>query len=91
MNWESYFPLYVPKYFQFQFLHNVVLVRREDSVWKVRHEHVITGEIFEEEYDYVVVGNGHFSKPNMPNISGQDIFKGENQNEKRKRWMFSRR
>lgn len=54
-------------------------------MWKVRHEHVITGEIFEEEYDYVVVGNGHFSKPNMPNISGQDIFKGENQNEKRKR------
>lgn len=48
----------------------MVLVRREDSVWKVRHEHVITGEIFEEEYDYVVVGNGHFSKPNMPNISG---------------------
>lgn len=63
--------------FIFQFLHNVILVRRQNNIWKVKHEHVKTGEVFEEEYDFVVVGNGHFSKPNMPTTPGQDIFKGE--------------
>lgn len=45
-------------------------------MWKVKHEHVLTNETFEEDYDYVIVGNGHFSKPNMPNIPGEDKFKG---------------
>lgn len=59
-----------------QFLHNVVQVRRVGDVWKVRHEHVLTNETFEEDYDYVIVGNGHFSKTNMPNFPGEDKFKG---------------
>ncbi|XP_012544129.1 flavin-dependent monooxygenase FMO2 isoform X1 [Bombyx mori] len=64
----------IEKYIQFR--HNVTLVRREQNVWKVTHEHVITGEVFEENYDYVIVGNGHFSTPNMPNIRGEKLFKG---------------
>ncbi|KAJ8723979.1 hypothetical protein PYW07_007959 [Mythimna separata] len=60
-----------------KFLHNVVHVRRVGDVWKVKHEHVLTKETFEEEYDYVIVGNGHFSKPNMPNIPGEELFKGK--------------
>lgn len=59
-----------------QFLHNVILVRRVGDKWRVKHEHVLTKDVYEEDYDYVIVGNGHFSKPNMPNISGEDIFKG---------------
>ncbi|XP_075982724.1 senecionine N-oxygenase-like isoform X2 [Anticarsia gemmatalis] len=59
-----------------KFLHNVVLVRRIGDKWRVKHEHVITKEVFEEDYDYVLVGNGHFSKPNMPNIPGEDLFRG---------------
>ncbi|CAH0594187.1 unnamed protein product [Chrysodeixis includens] len=59
-----------------QFLHNVVLVRRVGDVWKVKHVHVRTNETFEEDYDYVILGNGHFSKPNMPNNPGEELFKG---------------
>lgn len=59
-----------------KFLHNVVLVRRINDKWRVRHVHVITKEVFEEDYDYVVIGNGHQSKPNMPNITNENLFKG---------------
>lgn len=59
-----------------QFLHNVILVTRKNNTWKVKYEHVITKEVFEEEFDYVIVGNGHCSKPKMPNIPGENLFKG---------------
>ncbi|KAG6452442.1 hypothetical protein O3G_MSEX007636 [Manduca sexta] len=59
-----------------KFLHNAVSVRREDDVWKVKYQNVKTGQQFNEEFDYVIVANGHFSKPNMPNILGEDIFQG---------------
>ncbi|KAJ8713967.1 hypothetical protein PYW08_007587 [Mythimna loreyi] len=60
-----------------KFLHNVIQVRRVGDVWKVKHEYLLTNETFEEDYDYVIVGNGHFSKPNMPNIPGEELFKGK--------------
>lgn len=59
-----------------QFLHKVILVRREDENWKVKYQNVVTKEVFEEEFDFVIVGNGHFSKPRMPNIPGESLFKG---------------
>lgn len=59
-----------------KFLHNVVQVRKVGDVWRVKHEYVLTNETFEEDYDYVIVGNGHFSKPSMPNFPGEDRFKG---------------
>lgn len=68
------------KYFELEkhirFLHNVLKVRRQGDVWIVKHEHVITGQQYEEEYDYVIVATGHFTKPNMPNFEGEDRFKG---------------
>lgn len=51
-------------------------VRRVGNIWKVRHEHAQTGQKFEDDYEYVIVGNGHFSKPNVPNIPGEQLFKG---------------
>ncbi|CAH1637686.1 unnamed protein product [Spodoptera littoralis] len=60
-----------------KFLHNVLLIRRVGDVWRVKHQHVQTNETFEDEYDYIIIGNGHFSKPNMPNIPGEDRFKGK--------------
>ncbi|XP_063895791.1 senecionine N-oxygenase isoform X1 [Helicoverpa armigera] len=59
-----------------KFLHAVVSVRRINDVWKVKYEHVVTKEIFEEDFDYIIVGNGHFSKPSYPNIPGEDLFTG---------------
>lgn len=60
-----------------QFLHNVISVKRKGEVWIVRHKHVITGEEYQGEYDFVIVGTGHFSKPNAPEIDGEQLFKGK--------------
>lgn len=49
-------------------------------MWKVKHKHLPTGEQFEEEYDFVIVGTGHHSKPKMPNIPGEKLFKGISSN-----------
>ncbi|XP_059053198.1 senecionine N-oxygenase-like isoform X2 [Achroia grisella] len=59
-----------------KFLHNVISVKRIDNTWKVKHKHVISGKEFEEDYDFVIIGTGHHSKPNMPNIPGENLFKG---------------
>ena len=45
------------------------------TAWLVKTE----GSNFEEEeqeFDAVVVCNGHFTKPNMPTIEGSEKFKG---------------
>ncbi|KAI8425137.1 hypothetical protein MSG28_006975 [Choristoneura fumiferana] len=42
----------------------------------VKHKHVVTGEVFEEDYEYVIVGTGHHSKPHRPVIPGEDLFNG---------------
>ncbi|KAJ2953225.1 hypothetical protein O0L34_g804 [Tuta absoluta] len=59
-----------------QFLHLVTSVRRKNDVWKVKHKYIPTGEEFEQEFDYIIVGSGHHSRPNMPDIPGQNIFTG---------------
>ncbi|XP_068619079.1 senecionine N-oxygenase-like isoform X2 [Battus philenor] len=59
-----------------QFLHNVISVKRQDNVWRIKHKHVLKGDEFEEDYDFVIIGTGHFSKPNMPEITGEQLFKG---------------
>ncbi|XP_050354178.1 senecionine N-oxygenase-like isoform X2 [Nymphalis io] len=59
-----------------KFLHKVVLVSRVNNIWKVKYQNVLTGEEFEDEFDFVIVGTGHFSKPNMPNIPGEEKFSG---------------
>ncbi|XP_013201262.2 senecionine N-oxygenase [Amyelois transitella] len=59
-----------------KFLHHVVSVKREENKWKVKHKEVVTREEFEEEYDFVIVGVGHLSKPKMPYIKGEKKFQG---------------
>ncbi|XP_013170808.1 PREDICTED: senecionine N-oxygenase-like isoform X1 [Papilio xuthus] len=59
-----------------KFLHYVTSVKRVGNVWKVKHRHILKGEEFEEDYDFVIVGTGHFSKPNMPEIPHEKLFKG---------------
>ncbi|XP_034834104.1 senecionine N-oxygenase-like isoform X1 [Maniola hyperantus] len=59
-----------------KFLHNVILVSREENVWKVKYQNVLTGDEFEDEFDFVFVGTGHFSKPNYPKIPNEELFTG---------------
>ncbi|XP_047994726.1 senecionine N-oxygenase-like isoform X1 [Leguminivora glycinivorella] len=81
-SWERYYKYLkdIAEHFDLEkhikFLHLVVSVKRIDNVWKVKHKHVITGEEFNEDYDYVLIGTGHHSKPNRPVIKGEEKFKG---------------
>ncbi|XP_023939983.2 senecionine N-oxygenase isoform X2 [Bicyclus anynana] len=59
-----------------KFLHNVILVSREDNVWKVKYQNVLSGEEFEEQFDFVIVGTGHYSKPKYPNMPNEEHFTG---------------
>lgn len=43
----------------------------------MKYQNVVTGEEYEEEFDFVIVSTGHHSKPNMPNIPKEEIFKGK--------------
>lgn len=68
------------KHFQLEehikFSHLVESVKRVENAWKVKHKNVKTGEQFEEVCDFIFIATGHHSKPNMPNIPGEELFKG---------------
>jgi cation diffusion facilitator CzcD-associated flavoprotein CzcO len=55
----------------------VILVKRVGQLWRVKHIDIISGQEFEEDYDYVIVGIGHHTKPNLPKIPGESLFKGK--------------
>lgn len=57
-------------------LHKVILVSRVANTWKVKYQNVLTNEEFDDEFDFVLVGTGHFSKPNVPNFFGEEKFLG---------------
>lgn len=45
--------------------------------WKVQHKNMVNStEVHTSYYDMIMVCNGHFNKPNIPPIPGQDKFKG---------------
>ena len=48
----------------------------KDGKFTVGVKNLIKDAEYEEEYDYVVVANGHFSTPNSPQFPGFDTFKG---------------
>ncbi|XP_013178987.1 PREDICTED: senecionine N-oxygenase-like [Papilio xuthus] len=59
-----------------QLLHNVTSVRREGNVWKVIYNKVLNKTDHEEEYDFIIVGTGHFSNANVPKFPNEELFKG---------------
>ncbi|CAK9805895.1 Senecionine N-oxygenase [Anthophora quadrimaculata] len=62
-----------------RFLHNVELVKLVDKnhKWSIRVKDLQKNIVTVEMFDAVMVCNGHFSNPNIPEIKGQDIFKGQ--------------
>ncbi|XP_032521487.2 senecionine N-oxygenase-like isoform X2 [Danaus plexippus] len=58
------------------FEHNVELVSRVGDAWRVKYKNLVSGENFEQEFDFVIVGTGHYSDPNLPDVPHEDLFKG---------------
>ncbi|CAK1553888.1 unnamed protein product [Leptosia nina] len=80
--WDVYYD-YIRKYVQhfqiekhIKFQHYVIKVSRINNVWRVKHKYLPTGEEMEDEFDFVIVGTGHFNKPNRPVMKGEEFFKG---------------
>ncbi|KAH6689624.1 thiol-specific monooxygenase [Plectosphaerella plurivora] len=42
--------------------------------WDLRATSTVDGEVFEETYDAVVVANGHYSTPFIPEVPGMEAF-----------------
>ena len=47
-----------------------------EKKWNVTTEHVKTGEQTTEQFDAVVVANGHYSVPSIPDLPGLEQFQG---------------
>lgn len=62
-----------------QFLHNVELVEPSvgDRKWMIKVKDLKRNIILEESFDAVMVCNGHYFEPSIPNLKGQKIFQGE--------------
>jgi cation diffusion facilitator CzcD-associated flavoprotein CzcO len=48
-----------------------------DRKWTVKVKDLQRNAIIVESFDAVMVCNGHYFEPRIPNISGQDVFTGE--------------
>lgn len=51
--------------------------QRPNTTWKVTVQNVQSGQESEEQFDAVIVCNGHYSVPNLPPLKGLDKFKGQ--------------
>lgn len=49
---------------------NVKNVEKIGDVWKVQVEDTITGKVTNLEYDAIIIANGHFSVPYIPDVPG---------------------
>ncbi|KOC68207.1 Flavin-containing monooxygenase FMO GS-OX-like 3, partial [Habropoda laboriosa] len=62
-----------------RFLHNVELVEPSSGSrkWEIKVKDLAKNTILVESFDAVMVCNGHYFQPSMPNLKGQMDFKGE--------------
>ncbi|WP_041537230.1 NAD(P)-binding domain-containing protein [Pseudopedobacter saltans] len=63
-------------YIQFNTVARWVDYLPETKQFRVIFDNLVKNETFEEIFDYLVVGTGHFSTPNMPYFKGIDNFPG---------------
>ncbi|KAL7297720.1 flavin-containing monooxygenase FMO GS-OX5-like [Trichogramma pretiosum] len=61
-----------------RFLHNVELVEPlENNKWRLNLRNLQTNETSSEEFDAVMICNGHYFAPSLANLAGKDVFKGQ--------------
>ncbi|XP_058798176.1 senecionine N-oxygenase-like [Phymastichus coffea] len=59
-------------------LHNVELVERtSENKWKLRVRDLRLDAILEEHFDGVMICNGHYFEPSLPDLKGREVFRGQ--------------
>lgn len=66
----------VRKYCKFSHAVKNVTFDAETEKFTVTVKDLVGDRVFSEEFDYVIVANGHFSTPNIPYFEGVDKFLG---------------
>ncbi|XP_041969175.1 senecionine N-oxygenase-like [Aricia agestis] len=81
-SWKQYYD-YIQEYVKhydlephIKFLHNVESISRVESGWRIKYKNVVTHEEFVEDFDYVFIGTGRYTKPKIPNFQGIEKFVG---------------
>ena len=64
------------KFIQFNTVARWVDYLEDQKKFRVIFDDLVKNETFEEYFDYLVVGTGHFSTPNMPYFKGIENFPG---------------
>ena len=64
------------KYIQFNTVARWVDYNEETQQFRVIFDDLVNNKTFEEIFDYLVVGTGHFSTPNLPYMKGIEDFPG---------------
>ncbi|HUH35260.1 MAG TPA: NAD(P)/FAD-dependent oxidoreductase [Moheibacter sp.] len=64
------------KYIQFNTVARWVDYLEDKKQFRVIFDNLVENTTFEEFFDYLVVGTGHFSTPNLPYFKGIDNFPG---------------
>ncbi|CAL1517772.1 NAD(P)/FAD-dependent oxidoreductase [Chitinophaga sp. MM2321] len=64
------------KYIQFNTVARWVDYNNDTKQFRVVFDDLVKNETFEENFDYLVVGTGHFSTPNLPYFKGIENFPG---------------
>ncbi len=64
------------KFIQFNTVARWVDFLEDKQQFRVVFDDLVKNETFEEFFDYLVVGTGHFSTPNLPYFKGIDDFPG---------------
>ncbi|XP_047360680.1 flavin-containing monooxygenase FMO GS-OX5 isoform X3 [Vespa velutina] len=62
-----------------RFLHHVEYVEptSEDRKWSVKVKNLKENVVKTETFDAIMVCNGHYFEPFIPNLKGQDVFQGD--------------
>lgn len=55
----------------------MTLVKWAGERWNVTVRQTDTGVLSTEVCDYVIIGNGHYTRPVKPKIQGEEQFKGK--------------
>ena len=60
-----------------KFYHLILNISRDANCWKVTIKNLKTNEIFTNYYDVVLICNGRYSKPSIPESIDLSKFKGK--------------
>lgn len=64
----------IPELVQMHLNTNVLSMAKKNKVWEIQAENLVTHEVAVKQYDAVVLSNGHFEAPYIPDVEGLNYW-----------------